>query len=147
MNQVYIESARFNKQIRVNDGGSIFLGYITLEAVVNGTFECSGQEVTGQFKIGMPGIQVRISQKGKARIEFPSKPVVAGEKRYDAYWAANAFTRDALTRLVFDLPEVATAFHEGVEAGALNDQEHLADTGTDGANAGPPPHADDDIPF
>jgi hypothetical protein len=103
---VSLDSARFNEAIRLNEGGSTFLGYLYAELVVEGVLDDGAD-----LKIGMPDLQVRITADGAPRVDFPADlKEVRGEERWIArYFSANRETRETLTRLAFSLPAVSRA--------------------------------------
>jgi len=105
LKNVSLENTRFNESIHINDGGSIFLGYLYGELTVEGILD--GEDL----KIGMPDLQVRITVDGAPRVDFPQDlKEIRGESRYVArYFSASKTTREALTTLVFALPAVSRA--------------------------------------
>lgn len=106
---VSFANSRFNPSIKINPGGSIFLGYLYTEVVVSDVLVA--EDGTADLKIGCPDIQVRITVDGKPRIEFPSDEVVIKGKteRVARYFSASKATREALTTLVFSLDAVSLA--------------------------------------
>lgn len=107
---VSLENTRFNESVNTNPQGSVFLGYLYAELVVQDVF---GDE---DLKIGMPDLQVRITRSGKPRVDFPLKRDDRGrfvENRdgnpVASYFTASRATRELLTKLVFALPAVSRA--------------------------------------
>jgi len=103
---VSLENSRFNESIHLNEGGSVFLGYLYTEFTVHGVL---GDDE--DLKIGMPDLQVRITRDGKPRVDFPQDlKEIRGEERWIArYFTASKATREALTQLVFTIPAVSRA--------------------------------------
>jgi len=109
---ISFESVRFNECIRPNEGGSIFLGYIQYAELVVLDVLDNDEDL----RIGMPDLQVRITQKDDLRLDFPPKrgkdgEVVLNQKGAPVacYFTASRKTREALTEAVFALPEVKRA--------------------------------------
>ncbi len=108
MNEIVsLENSRFNESIHLNEGGSIFLGYLYTEFTVHGVLGDDAEDL----KIGMPDLQVRITRDGKPRVDFPQDlKEIRGEERWVArYFTASKATREALTTLVFSIPAVSRA--------------------------------------
>lgn len=102
---------RFNKSVKMNPQGSVFLGYLYTEAVLEGVIDGS------DFRMGLPDLQVRLTRQGEPRIEFPQdlKEVRGESKWVPRYFASNSQTRELLTNAIFELPEVIRAVEEADE--------------------------------
>lgn len=103
---IVLENNRFNESIRLNEGGSIFLGYLYSEVTFVGGL-ADGED----FKIGCPDLEVRITVAGTPRVDFPTeeKEIKGETKRVAKYFSASKGTREALTAMVFALPQVSRA--------------------------------------
>ncbi len=115
MVKIKILDSRFNEAVKIHAGGSIFLGYLyaVIALVIPGF---------GEFAIGMPNLEVRLTQAGKPRVDFPEDertdeetgavvidPETEKPYRDARYFSANGKTRKAITAIVFNLPVVARA--------------------------------------
>lgn len=108
---VSLADAKFKSYVKINPGGSIVLGYLNLATIV--VSDALGDGV--DLKFGLSDTSVRLTAAGKPRIEPNSRPYTKRDgtsgRSYD-WFPASAATREALTILVFALPEVQLAVEE-----------------------------------